>query len=54
MSALSRTLARAQFELEVDDVLEGGTLAGAAAVAGADQETLPLAAAHALDGSSST
>ena len=42
-------LACAQLELEVDDVLEGGALAGAGAVSDADEEALALAATHPLD-----
>ena len=42
--------AGAQLEFEIDDVLEGRALAGARSVADTDQEPLPLAAAHPLDG----
>ena len=49
ISARSRTPRRAQLELEVDDVLERGALAGAGAVADADEEATPLAPAHPLD-----
>ena len=42
-------LAGAQLELEVDDVLEGGALAGAGAVADTDEEAFALPAAHPVD-----
>ncbi len=49
MSALSRTPARAQLELEVHDVLEGRPLTGARTVTCPDQEPLAFALAHAFD-----
>ena len=49
ISARSRTFCCAEGELEVDDVLQGGALAGAGAVPNSDEEALPLAAAHPLD-----
>jgi hypothetical protein len=42
-------LAGSQVEFEVDDVLERRSFAGAGAVADADEEALPLTAAHSLD-----